>query len=354
MPNILHANGTIGLKPIDEGNHHHIYIISVLGSPLYVARASKEPTGGALDTDSFGVPRSLEREVSSLELFSSLGAPHIHSIHREGYPFSLVELIRGYPWAVSQQNAGYSLEHYLRTMRTFGESLAGIHGMQFDKYGSIGQGGQVVEGEDGFYPKIEKIYRTRSEFAQKKNGEHGGRIFTEDELRKIDSYFGSLIGGLEQLLTQYQGKPVLVIDDLHPMQIMVSEDGQIKYPDLEICLAAHPAMDMYWVRKEFFTWHDETAYHRAEQAFFEGYMGAGGNYSPDNELNKKLEQFLFAVSLLSQVAGYYGEKGFRSDWSSQLKAILMNIVNNNFSGIDDFIRYGNVIRSKTRQPVAPR
>ena len=108
---------------------------------------------------------------------------------------------------------------------------------------------------------------------------------------------------------------------------------------------------MYYLEVQLFNYFNRNTAALARDAFYKGYRKSGGEYEPDDPINKELETILAAGQTLTAVTAYHGVRdGVRDRWSAQFKEILFDVIT---SGSMDTVAYADVIRQKTQQPSQP-
>ena len=315
------------------------------GTPI-IARFVKE--GKHRDAQYNGLI-SLERDANMYALAGKAGlpTPSVLGYHDvEGIPFLVVEKLPGKHWKTFVEGNNYSLEAYLRSLEFLGQDVAKAHAVVLPSYGDMLSANCLQPaGIKNFAERLDHIFALKLAKAE--------TVLPTGEFARVKQYFAEGVRAVSAQLEEGNGyKPVLVLTNLHPMNFLVDEQGKPSgYPDLEFSQAGVPALEMYNMGLQLFSYFDKPTFNLAEEAFFKGYTLAGGVYDRENSTNKQLEALLCGGHALSSVTFYQGAKdGLRDNWSAEFKDILFKVMG---TGEMDYVAFADVIRQKTQQPNQP-
>ncbi len=299
----------------------------------------------------FDDPLSLDRQAYLCTLLreeAGLPSPKIHAVvQRDDLALMLMERMPGVTWRNFLENTSFSEGAYLASLGGLGEAVAKAQKVTFGSYGNV-MPGRVIE------PVRIENFADRIAFVNQKRivreAETGS--LTEAELAEVEAYFTSTLLDLRPSLGSEGMAPVLVMTDLHPMQFYVDEAGKPSgFFDNEFFQAAHPVLEIFNLRLQFFNYFLDYDVRRAEAAFFESYARAGGQYSPDDERNQKLDDLLAVGNMLVASTVYHGVvDGLRDTWSERYGRLTLRAVR---EGVVDRCGYQEIIREKTKQPLLP-
>lgn len=339
---------------IPQGNSHYNFDVRLNSGEEVIVRFDKPhciaPDGYKRDYHYNGV-LSLEREVSICSLLRKkvgLPAPEIKASHRcVEYNFLVVEKMPGRYWSSFVQENNFSLDKYLASLEYLGGDIAQAHKWTFPSHGNVMDENRVEpENISHFSQRLEQIISLRLDRALQ------SQSLSEKEFGEINSYFRRSILNFANQCDDRDNCPVLILTDLHPMNFFVDSRGKPSaYFDLEFCQAGVPALEMYNLGLQLFSYFDQTTFDLARKSFFNGYVANGGRYDVEDMFNKKVETLLCAGHTLSAVTGYYGMKdGLRDMWSAEFKDILFKVLATEQM---DYVAFADVIRQKTGQPKKP-
>ena len=326
------------ISKINEGNHHYNFLIGLNNGKKKVVRfgkSQKDPT--------YGGKLSLEREKYLCGLAREIGlrSPEMNGPYEiDDQKFLIAEKLPGVKWNTYLENHNHSLNTYLQSMRKLGGELAKAHSLTYDSFGDIMQQGIVTpnNNNNNFATRLEQII----DWKLRRMNE--SPAFTDSEQRIVINY---LKKGVEQIRNEPL-KSSFLITDLHPGNILVDEEGDFSWPDLEWCQASPPQLDMYLTHSLFTAYFDTPTFSLAKDALFEGYHKFGGEYDQINSQN--LELIMRICHTTGSVVNYHNQDGFRKNWSKDFKEILFNMIE---SGDPNYVEHSDVFRSKTGQPKNP-
>ncbi|MFH0937475.1 MAG: aminoglycoside phosphotransferase family protein [Candidatus Daviesbacteria bacterium] len=338
---------------IPEGRGHYNFSV-VTPEKLMIARFERPQTNVSSDgvrrDVHFNGPLSLERERNLMDLVreeAGLPAPKVYGLHQSRLgPFLLVEKLQGIYWSEYLKENDYSLEAYLRSVGFLGADIGCVHQIQFNTFGdAMGKG--IV------YPSNITNFVTRLQMTTELNLERvkHTEALQIKELYNITKFFQEELKTLDECWDKRAQEPVLILTDLHPMNILVDDQGKPSgYFDLEFAQAGHPSLEFYVLRLSFLHYFEGVS-QQAEDMFLAGYEKNGGRYNPKDPFNQKLEHLMIVNHLLASVTAYHNVfDGLRDTWSEQFKNIM-------FEGIEvgnvDYSAINEVLRSKTKQPKFP-
>lgn len=294
---------------------------------------------------------SLTRERNLINMVrekTGLPVPQVYGLHSSAQgPFLLVERLPGSHWNEYLKASDYSFGAYLRSLRFLGNDLARVHAIEFNSFGDL-LGEDCIDPANitNFAERLGMITQLKIQRAE------GVGVLDTQELADTKGYFNAELTTLDTALRDSTERPVLVLADLHPTNVLVDDQGKPSgYFDLEWCQAGSRALEFYVLRWSFFHYFDGVS-QPAEEEFLAGYQEKGGTYDPQNPLNKSLEQVLAVNHLLAAVTAYHNvSDGLRDTWSQQFKKIMFDAMR---VGSVDYAAINDVLRSKTNQPRFPR
>jgi len=337
------------LQAITEGRNHYLFDILLKEGRQAIARFSNAAAGQTENL--FGGPASLSREAGAYKLLGRVDGvpvPEIIGDHCTGDPaLILASKLPGLLFCDYLAANAHSRECFLNTMRNLGKVIARVQQVRFARFGDVAGADEVYPpGNDNFADRVLGIVRHRIGIAQ-----HCG-VCDPDELAGIEEFFTAKLASIADQLVCTRIVPTLVLTDLHAMNFLVDEAGEVSgLFDLESCQAANPALEVYGLRLFLFSYYDVDTAQAAQQAFFDGYHAAGGDYDPADALNRELEDLLALARFLELAASYHGVRdGLRDNWSTGfLKLLRAGLA----TGEVDYQSAGWILHSKTGQLPSP-
>jgi len=342
----LRGYDVVSISQFPFGRNREVFDFTTADGCSLIARFVKEGNWRDMQYDGL---LSLERDMNMYALAGAAGlpTPRVIGYHdAEGVSFLVVEKLPGQHWKAFLEKEEYSLDAYLRSLEYLGSDIAKAHAVSLPSYGDIISHTSILpKGVTNFAVRLEHLLGLKLAPAQK--------VLSEGEFAVVRTYFSKEVLALEEDLGSNRYHPTLILTNLHPTNFLVDEQGKPSgYPDLEFSQAGVPALEMYNMGLQLFSYFDQPTFDLAKKAFFDGYAAAGGVYDPKDRTNKQLEALLCAGHTLSSVTGYQGVRdGLRDTWSAEFKHILERVMS---TGEMDYVAFADVIRQKTKQPKQPK
>lgn len=292
------------------------------------------------DTGGMGGPfanikNSIEQEAEIIRILneeSDFPAPGLRGVHTEvERPFIAVEHFESESWIDYAEKA--DRESMLDLFEMTGEAIAEAHRIGFDKFGEIQSREEVNPGFTTAYDWLEHAIETQTNFATESSA------IQPQELKQVESYTGRFMDEFESELREYDS-PVLVISDIHPGNIGVSEGGEsICFYDLEFGRAGMPVEDIYRTNSELAGTHEEVGREEAYDRLVRGYEGIA-DY---DQLNRSLADsgIPFAINLMSLIEYYEQKDEDRTERQGELKECLLDTVTNEAPDYDQYRKIWN-------------
>ena len=261
----------------------------------------------------------------------------------------------GRTWRHYLEDNDFSEAAYLSSLKHLGAAIAKTQRVSFNTYGAIMVEGSIDPvGVTNFANRVQFINDRRVEREKRKINEGRGALSIK-ELNEIQLYFVRSLEEVRGNLSTEVSNPVLVMGDLHPMQFLVDKNGKPSgFIDNEFFQSAHPALEMFNIGLQLTNYFTKLDPKIVQNAFFEGFHNAGGQYDPENTTNKKLEDLLVTGQMLVAATAYQGiiveSDALRYRWSDKFRDLTLKSVK---EGRVDRIGYQAIIREKTDQPEMP-
>lgn len=338
---------------IPEGSNHIVFEVISEDDRVMICKFPTQRTTennmSAVKVDTlFGGELSLQREADLYTLARERGlvpAPAVYALCTiEGYEFILLERMPGVSFREYFQNNSYSLDKFYHSLELLGTDFAKVQSFTFESYGDIMSPMKVTPLHlTNFADRFSKVIARSIDKANKKG------VFTPKENEVVTHFFRGKLEEFRPYLSAAKKPSVMVFTDMHVDNYFVDDSGKPSgYFDLESSQAAPAELEFYGFRFFLFNYLDAAVMDKAEEAFFRGYLSAGGKYAPKDEIDHRFIDFLSGCRLLELTESYWGYvDGLRDLWGYKMKAILLEFI---LYGKIDYSAISNIFREKTKQP----
>lgn len=311
-----------------------------------------DPNDGNLGGPFANIDNSVEQQgqiYRALNQESKVPVPDLRGVHTGvEEPFVAVEVFEGEELddivEIEDDEDPVNREAMIEMFEIVGESVGEAHQIGFDEFGELQAGGEVNPGWPTAYDWLEYVIETQVGFAT------DSLVIEPLELEEVESYMRGILSEHEEDLREY-GDAVQVISDVHPGNILVSDDYQsICFHDLEYGRAGLPVEDIYRMKSELAGIHEEALPEDSNEAVgreeaYEALMNGYERRADYDELNRSLEEsgLPFMISLMSLIE-YYEQKDPKKEKDEYRQEALKDCLNST-------VEEGSPVYSQYREEV---
>ncbi|MFQ3275303.1 MAG: Ser/Thr protein kinase RdoA (MazF antagonist) [Candidatus Nanohaloarchaea archaeon] len=294
-----------------------------------------DPDNGGLGGPFANIDNSVEQQgeiYRALNQESNVPVPGLRGIHTDvEEPFVAVEVFDGEElddiFELKDGDNYPNQETVMELFEMIGESVGEAHQIGFDEFGKLQAGGEVDPSWPTAYDWLGYAIETQVGFAT------DSPVIEPQELEKVESYMRGVLSEHEEDLRDYEDA-VQVISDVHPGNILVSDDYQsICFHDLEYGRAGMPVEDIYRMKSELAGIHEEALPEDSGEAVerekaYEALMNGYERKADYDELNQSLEEsgLPFMINLMSLIE-YYERKDPKEDKHENRQEALKSCLN---------------------------
>lgn len=222
-----------------------------------------------------------------------------------------------------------------------GEAVSEAHQIKFDGFGEIRGREEVDPSFSNAYEWLDHALETQTGFAIESSA------IEPRELEEVESYIRGVMEEYGSELRDYDNS-VLVVSDIHPGNIKVSEDGEsICFYDLEFGRAGMPVEDVYRVESELAGVHEEVNKSEDQEIILErgdaydAFISGYENQRDYSDLDRALQEsgIPFSINLMSLIEYYEQKDENREERQEELKGCLTSTVE---KGTPDYDHYREI------------